>query len=119
MPTSSAKCLTMSGSSVSRRNATIDIRRWMPDEEFDDGARFGRQVEPIEHLPRHAHAFDRVIVVPPFADVVEEERQHEQLRATRSASSPLKRLRLGVDGVARRSRLRIVSSVCSSTVYLW
>ena len=28
MPTRSANCLTMSGSSVSRRNATSDIRRW-------------------------------------------------------------------------------------------
>ena len=39
----------------------------------------GRQVEPLEHLPRHPHAFHRVIVVAPFADVVKEQRQDQQL----------------------------------------
>ena len=91
----------------------------MPDQEVHDLGVFGRDPEALQHLVRHADAFDRVLLVAPLADVVEQQRQDEQLRRSSSARMPLKRSREDPEGVASRSRLRIVSSVCSSTVYLW
>ena len=44
-------------------------------------ARVAGELQPIDHLARHAHAFDRVVVVAPLADVVQQQRQHQQLRA--------------------------------------
>ena len=65
-------------------------------------------------------ALGRVVLVAPLADVVKQQRQHEQLGRLRGpASSDENRSRSGAARVARRSRFLIVSSVCSSTVYLW
>ena len=40
----------------------------------------GRQLQPVEHALREAQALLRVVGFPPLADVVEQERQREQLR---------------------------------------
>ena len=78
-----------------------------------------RQLQPVEHLLRHADALERMVVVAPFPDVVEKQRQDEQFRRRETQREP--------SGIAARSarrcrrsrsRFRMVSSVCSSTVYL-
>jgi hypothetical protein len=50
------------------------------DEEQHHLARLWRELKPVEHVSRHAHAFERVVVVAPLADVVQQQRQHEQFR---------------------------------------
>ena len=50
------------------------------DEEQDGVARLRGQTQPIEERFRHPHALARVVLFPPLADVVEEEREHEELR---------------------------------------
>jgi hypothetical protein len=47
----------------------------------DDLARLRRELQAGDHLLCHAHALERVIVVPPLADIVQQQREHEQFRA--------------------------------------
>ena len=63
---------------------------------------------------RHLGADDRVIALARLADVVIQQRQHQQLR--RACTS--RRIGANRGLLSRRSALRTVSSVCSSTVYL-
>ncbi len=51
----------------------------IPDQEQHRVARVGRHLQAIERIVRHAHALERVLVVAPLADVVEKQREHEQL----------------------------------------
>ena len=52
----------------------------MANQELDERDGLLRQLQAPHHLHRHPHAFFGVVVVAPFADVVEEQRQHQQLR---------------------------------------
>ncbi len=92
----------------------------MADQEQHRLARIVVELQTFDRFDRHSHAFERVVVVAPLADVVQQQRQHEQLGPIDLAED---RCGSAVDTARRscamRSRLRIVSSVCSSTVYLW
>ena len=50
------------------------------DEELHQLTVRSREPEAFEDLPRHSHALRRVLLVAPLPDIVEEQRQHEQLR---------------------------------------
>ena len=50
------------------------------DQELDCIALFRREAEPLEHVARHAHALEVMVVVPPLADVVQEQGEHQQFR---------------------------------------
>ena len=91
----------------------------MLDQEQHRLARLADELQTIDDVPGHPLAFERVVVVAPFADVVQQQRQHEQLRlAQRRRSRCGSAAGTAASVCAIRSRLRIVSSVCSSTVYL-
>ena len=78
----------------------------------------GGRSSDLEHLPRHAYALGRMVLVAPLADIVEQQRKDQQLRRLETLEQ--RREALAAGPVAdRRSRFRIVSRVCSSTVYLW
>ena len=51
----------------------------VPDQEQHGVARVGGNLQPIERLGRHPHAFERMLVVAPLAHVVKKQREHEQL----------------------------------------
>ncbi len=78
-PTSDAKVRTISGSSVSRRNATCDIARWFLIRNSTVARCSAERPEAIEHVLRHAHALGGVVFVAPLADVVKQQRQDKQL----------------------------------------
>ena len=74
--------------------------------------------EAIEHLTRHPRALRGVVLVAPLADVVKQQRQHEQLGRVDFSEQPREALAIRPAASVSRSRFRIVRSVCSSTVYL-
>ena len=90
----------------------------MSDQEGHRLPRLRRQLQPLQHRLRQTHALGSVIGLAPLPDVVIEQRESQQLgrvhlgRASRrSARAP------GFEATWRScSMLRIVSSVCSSTV---
>ncbi len=51
----------------------------IPDQEQHCISRVSSNLQPLERLGRHAHAFERMLVVAPLAHVVEKQCQHEQL----------------------------------------
>ena len=87
-----ANSLTISGSSVSRRNATSDIRRWFRIRN-STVSRASADLQALEHVVGHAHALERVLVVAPLADVVEQQREHEQLGRREPRRRPPEALR--------------------------
>ena len=64
---------------MSRRNATCDIARWFSIRNSTVARCSTVQTEAIEHVLRHADALGGVVLVAPLADVVKQQRQHEQL----------------------------------------
>ena len=114
VPMNAAKSLTMSGSSVSRRKATSDIRRWWRIRNSTVSRASPASCSRSSTLRRHAHAFDRVIVVAPLADVVQQQRQHQQLGLRSSSPRTLrKRRRYGIVGRARCARDCESSAACA------
>ena len=51
----------------------------IPDQELDRPARVGRELEPVEHALRELDALLHVLGVAPLADVVEQQRERQQL----------------------------------------
>ena len=49
----------------------------LTDQELDVLAALGRDAEALQHRARHANAFVSVVVILPFTDIVEEQRQHQ------------------------------------------
>ena len=94
-PTRLANCRTTSGSSVSRLNATSDIFRCSATRNSTTPRDVTVEIDPVEQLVRHARALGRVVLVGPLAHVVQEQRQHEQLRRLELAEQPRKPLALG------------------------
>jgi hypothetical protein len=50
----------------------------MANEEEHDLALLHRQLQPDDHLFGHAHALERMIVIAPLADIVQQQRQDQQ-----------------------------------------
>ena len=57
-----------------------DIFRWLPDEEVDGLRRVVVEAEAAAHPGRHLGADDGMVAFARLADVVIQERQHQQLR---------------------------------------
>ena len=51
----------------------------MLDQEQHRLARLAGQLQAVDHVPRHPHALVRVIVVAPLPDVVQQQREDQQL----------------------------------------
>ncbi len=79
----------------------------MPDQEVHDLGVFGRDPEALQHLVRHADAFDRVLLVAPLADVVEQQRQDEQLRPLQLRENAAEAISRGARG--RRQPLEVAN----------
>ena len=78
-----------------------------------------RRARVLEQLPGHPHALGRVVLVAPFADVVQQQREHQQLGRLEIPQQRREALAPASATSSSRSRFLMVSSVCSSTVYLW
>ena len=99
------------------------------DEKLDHLARLGRQRQALEDAPGQADALRDVVLVARFPDIVQQQREHQQLRAfevLQQRREPLAVARLRARRRRRRGAtwrgvrcVRIARSVCSSTVYLW
>ena len=87
------------------------------DQEFDGPPRIGRQLEAVEHALRELHAFLRVLGLAPLADVVEEQRERQELGRVEFLQNRVEALLARIDGFHSDSTPRIASSVCSSTVH--
>ena len=123
-PTSAANRRTVSGSSVSRRNATVDICRWLAMRNSTSSRDSAGSARRSKTPTGEADALRDVLLVARLPDVVQQQREHQQLGALevlqqRGEPLALARLRRPDGGAASRSIVRMASSVCSSTVYLW
>ena len=79
-------------------------RQVLLDQEGDRLARLGRQLQPLHHRLRQAHALGRVILVAPLADVVVEQRQDQQFRRVELAD--MRGEALAVRRLGRRAATR-------------
>ena len=83
------------------------------DEELDELRGLGVELEGLEHLPRHANALGGVVLVAPLADVVQQQREDEQLRRLqipeerRKALAPLVRHREPLEISDRQQRVLV------------
>ena len=89
------------------------------DEELHVVPRVGAESELVEHDVGHPDALGGVLLVGPLADVVKQQCQHEVLGRPDLGQQRPEPLPSRGPGPSSRSMPRIVSSVCSSTVYLW
>ena len=80
-PIRSANCLTTCGIVEVAAERDLRHQQVIADQELDGPPRVGRQLEAVEHALRELHAFLRVLGLAPLADVVEEQRERQELRA--------------------------------------